>query len=144
MRPPDGRLAPLSAGPRSGGRATPSRADARMMLVIAGVVLAVCVPAVLLGLPPWVVVVPTGLGIVTAIVLKAGGLKAIRERQAVHQAVLDDLDGRVITGPSGEVLFTNNAFKVLAGGGSLATAVGGDEESVVRLDRKSTRLNSSH
>ena len=114
-------------------------ADGRTQLAIAGVVLSVCVAVVLLGLPSWLVLIPVALGVATAVVLKAGGLKAIRERQAVHQAVLDDLDGRVITGPSGEVLFTNNAFKVLAGGGSLATAVGGDEESVVRLRRMAAR-----
>ena len=139
MRAPDNRLAPPLASPRASGRAALARTDAALLLGIPGAGLAVSVLALLLGLPLWMAAAPVTLGIAVGVFLATGGLRSMRERQAVHQAVLDDLDGRVITGPSGEVVFTNNAFKLLAGGGSLATAVGGDEESVLRLRRMAAR-----
>ena len=65
-----------------------------------------------------------------------------RLREAVHAAGIEDVDGRLVTGPNGEVVFANSAFRALAGAqgpATLGAAVGGDEESLLRLARMAAR-----
>ncbi len=144
MRAPDLSAGRSLAKPRTlTARQARARSDRILLYSIGGSVLVIAGPAVALGAPTWIVPVLLVVAAAVGLGLKFGGLKILSLRRAMRSAMVDDVDGRVVTGPEGEVLFTNAAFQDLAGGGSLATAVGGDEEAITRLARMAARAANS-
>ncbi len=120
-------------------RGTALRADLAVAVAVSAAAAGVSGALVWIGAPPWIAVpvIAAALGLLAW--RKVGGVKGLIVRRALGSAFIDDVDGRVITGRDGTILYMNAAFRKLAGGGNLATAVGGDEESVARLARMGAR-----